>query len=79
MDDANPSLLNYFNVPADLSVDHTAICGQSDAKPKPITTWSHVFSRAWRLLRSLRCLYMLSLAIALVWFYDSQMEPTRLI
>ena len=24
------------------------ILNQSDAKPKPITTWSHAFSRAWR-------------------------------
>ena len=28
------------------------ILNQSDAKPKPITTWSHAFSRAWRRLRA---------------------------
>ena len=29
---------------------------QLDAKPKPITTWSHAFSRAWRRL----CAFVLS-------------------
>ena len=27
------------------------LLNQSDAKPKPIATWSHAFSRAWRRLR----------------------------
>ena len=28
------------------------LLNQRDAKPKPIVTWSHAFSRAWRRLRA---------------------------
>ena len=52
---------------------------QSDAKPKPITTWSHAFSRAWRRLRVLALssphwFIVLAIVIALVWFSQQSIE-----
>ena len=37
---------------------------ESDAKPKPMATWSHAFSRAWRRLR----IFALSFALSFHWF-----------